>query len=134
VLLIWVAVVFGICYLPKGLLTLEDVFVALLALLGAVADGVCLLVARQFCCTQSCLNKKKQYLTMKSLLSLRVMVPSKSVKKMNLGSLKGNRSALRSVAAILCDVIEWRSITGIEVKLSVRVRLKGKQLKVTVTS
>jgi hypothetical protein len=58
VLLIWVAVVFGICYLPEGLLTLEDVFVALLALLGAVADGVCLLVVRQFCCTQSCLDKK----------------------------------------------------------------------------
>jgi hypothetical protein len=32
-------------------------------------------------------------------------VPSKSVKKMNLGSLKGNRRALRSVAAIVCKVI-----------------------------
>jgi hypothetical protein len=42
---------------------------------------------------------------MKSLLSLRVMVPSKSVKKMNLGSLKGKRSALRSVAAIVNGVI-----------------------------
>jgi hypothetical protein len=29
------------------------------------------------------------------------------VKKMNLGSLKGNRRALRSVAAIVCKVIGW---------------------------
>jgi hypothetical protein len=44
---------------------------------------------------------------MKSLLSLRVMVPSKSVKKMNLGSLKGNRRALRSVAAIVYELIGY---------------------------
>ena len=31
-------------YLPEGLLAVEDILVALLALLGAVADGVCLLI------------------------------------------------------------------------------------------
>ena len=36
--------------LPEGLLALEDIFVALLALFGTVADGVCLLVVCQFCC------------------------------------------------------------------------------------
>jgi hypothetical protein len=35
-----------------------------------------------------------------------VMVPSKSVKKMNLGSLKGNLSALRSIVAIMSDLRE----------------------------
>ena len=33
--------------LPEGLLALEDIFVALLALLGTVADSVCLLVVCQ---------------------------------------------------------------------------------------
>lgn len=41
---------------------------------------------------------------MKSLLSFNVMVPSKSVKKMNLGSLKGNLSALRSIVAMVTDL------------------------------
>jgi hypothetical protein len=45
-------------------------------------------------------------LTMKSLLSFNVMVPSKSVKKMNLGSLKGNLSALRSMVAMMTDLRE----------------------------
>jgi hypothetical protein len=43
---------------------------------------------------------------MKSLLSFNVMVPSKSVKKMNLGSLKGNLSALRSMVAMMTDLRE----------------------------
>ena len=37
------------CDLPEGLLALEDILVALLALLGAVADGVCLIFVRQLC-------------------------------------------------------------------------------------
>ena len=41
---------------------------------------------------------------MKSLLSFNVIVPSKSVKKMNLGSLKGNSSAVSLVAAIVADL------------------------------
>ena len=47
---------------------------------------------------------------MKSLLSFNVMEPSKSVKKMNLGSLKGNLRALRSMAAIVNDLREKRCI------------------------
>ena len=43
---------------------------------------------------------------MKSLLSFIVMVPSKSVKKMNLGSLKGNSSAVSLGAAIVVDLKE----------------------------
>jgi hypothetical protein len=43
---------------------------------------------------------------MKSLLSFIVIVPSKSVKKMNLGSLKGNSSAGRLVVAIVTDLRE----------------------------
>jgi hypothetical protein len=39
----------GGCELPEGLLVLEDILVALLALLGAVANGVCLLIVRQLC-------------------------------------------------------------------------------------
>ena len=33
--------------LPEGLLALENILVALLALLGTVADGVCLLIVCQ---------------------------------------------------------------------------------------
>jgi hypothetical protein len=41
----------GGCELPEGLLVLEDILVALLALLGTVADGVGLLHTSQFRCS-----------------------------------------------------------------------------------
>lgn len=57
---------------------------------------------------------------MKSLLSFNVMVPSKSVKKMNLGSLKGNLSALRSMAAILSELeVRYMCMLSCDIKMYV---------------
>jgi hypothetical protein len=91
------------CDLPEGLLALEDILVALLALLGTEANVVGLFqLAGSVCLIIKYQDGHK--LTMKSLLSFNVMVPSKSVKKMNLGSLKGNLSALRSIVAMVTDL------------------------------
>ena len=46
---------------------------------------------------------------MKSLLSLSVMVPSKSVKKINFGSLNGKFIALRLEAAAMMKAKEVKS-------------------------
>lgn len=91
--------------LPEGLPALEDILVALLAQLGTEANVVSLgELADYIHAFETYHNRRK--LTMKSLLSFNVMVPSKSVKKMNLGSLKGNLSALRSMVAILNNLRE----------------------------
>jgi len=93
------------CGLPEGLLAFEDIFVALLAQLGTEADvvGLFSLVNYIFVISKWTIWQQP---TMKSLLSFNVIVPSKSVKKMNLGSLKGNLSALRSMAAMVSDLRE----------------------------